>query len=109
MLFRIMLLMHSCTALVQRKVVLIHFAGYRIAYITPQTNTNMSDNKVIFSMEGVSKSFSPGKKVLNNIWLSFFYGAKIGVLGLNGNYAAGILEGVIHYQPRWQEILGESS
>lgn len=35
-------------------------------------------------MEGVSKSFSSGKKVLNNIWLSFFYGAKIGVLGLNG-------------------------
>ena len=44
----------------------------------------MSDHKVIFSMEGVSKSFGPGKKVLNNIWLSFFYGAKIGVLGLNG-------------------------
>ncbi|MEM1216504.1 MAG: energy-dependent translational throttle protein EttA, partial [Bacteroidota bacterium] len=44
----------------------------------------MSDNKIIFSMEGVSKSFSSGKKVLNNIWLSFFYGAKIGVLGLNG-------------------------
>jgi ATP-binding cassette ChvD family protein len=35
-------------------------------------------------MEGVSKTFSSGKKVLNNIWLSFFYGAKIGVLGLNG-------------------------
>lgn len=35
-------------------------------------------------MEGVSKTFSTGKKVLNNIWLSFFYGAKIGVLGLNG-------------------------
>jgi len=44
----------------------------------------MSDNKVIFSMEGVSKTFPPNKRVLNNIWLSFFYGAKIGVLGLNG-------------------------
>jgi sulfate-transporting ATPase len=44
----------------------------------------MSDNKIIFSMEGVSKTFPPNKKVLNNIWLSFFYGAKIGVLGLNG-------------------------
>ncbi len=44
----------------------------------------MSDNKFIFSMEGVSKTYAPGKKVLNNIWLSFFYGAKIGVLGLNG-------------------------
>jgi len=44
----------------------------------------MSDKKVIFSMEGVSKTFPPSKQVLNNIWLSFFYGAKIGVLGLNG-------------------------
>ncbi len=44
----------------------------------------MADHKIIFSMEGVSKTFSTGKKVLNNIWLSFFYGAKIGVLGLNG-------------------------
>ncbi len=41
--------------------------------------------KIIFSMEGVSKTFPPNKKVLNNIWLSFFYGAKIGVLGLNGS------------------------
>jgi sulfate-transporting ATPase len=45
----------------------------------------MSDNKVIFSMEGVSKTFPPNKQVLKNIWLSFFYGAKIGVLGLNGS------------------------
>ncbi len=68
------------------------FSGSRIPYITPQTNTNMSDNKVIFSMEGVSKSFSPGKKVLNNIWLSFFYGAKIGVLGLNGSGKSTLLK-----------------
>ena len=52
----------------------------------------MADNKVIFSMEGVSKSFSPGKKVLNNIWLSFFYGAKIGVLGLNGSGKSTLLK-----------------
>jgi ATP-binding cassette ChvD family protein len=44
----------------------------------------MSDNKIIFSMEGVSKTYPPSKQVLKNIWLSFFYGAKIGVLGLNG-------------------------
>ncbi len=44
----------------------------------------MSDNKIIFSMQGVSKSYPPNKQVLKNIWLSFFYGAKIGVLGLNG-------------------------
>ncbi len=52
----------------------------------------MADNKVIFSMEGVSKTFSPGKKVLNNIWLSFFYGAKIGVLGLNGSGKSTLLK-----------------
>jgi ATP-binding cassette ChvD family protein len=43
------------------------------------------DKKIIFSMVGVSKSFPPHKKVLNNIYLSFFYGAKIGVIGLNGS------------------------
>lgn len=44
----------------------------------------MSDQKVIFSMAGVSKIYPPQKQVLKNIYLSFFYGAKIGVLGLNG-------------------------
>ena len=43
-------------------------------------------------MEGVSKRFSPEKKVLNNIWLSFFYGAKIGVLGLNGSGKSTLLK-----------------
>jgi ATP-binding cassette ChvD family protein len=52
----------------------------------------MSDQKVIFSMEGVSKTFPPSKKVLNNIWLSFFYGAKIGVLGLNGSGKSTLLK-----------------
>ena len=52
----------------------------------------MSDQKIIFSMEGVSKTFAPGKKVLNNIWLSFFYGAKIGVLGLNGSGKSTLLK-----------------
>lgn len=42
------------------------------------------DKKIIFSMVGVSKQFSPQKRVLNNIYLSFFYGAKIGIIGLNG-------------------------
>lgn len=51
----------------------------------------MSD-KVIFAMEGVSKVFPPSKKVLNNIWLSFFYGAKIGVLGLNGSGKSTLLK-----------------
>ncbi|MGB0427966.1 MAG: energy-dependent translational throttle protein EttA, partial [Flavobacteriales bacterium] len=41
------------------------------------------DKKVIFSMQGITKSY-PNKQVLKNIHLSFFYGAKIGILGLNG-------------------------
>ncbi len=44
----------------------------------------MSDHKIIFSMAGVSKTLPTGKTILKNIYLSFFYGAKIGVLGLNG-------------------------
>jgi ATP-binding cassette ChvD family protein len=44
----------------------------------------MADHKIIFSMAGVSKTWPGGKQVLKNIYLSFFYGAKIGVLGLNG-------------------------
>ena len=42
------------------------------------------DKKIIFSMVGLSKSFGPQKQVLKNIYLSFFYGAKIGIIGLNG-------------------------
>ncbi len=48
------------------------------------TTIAMSDNKVIFSMIGVGKVHKPNKQVLKDIYLSFFYGAKIGVLGLNG-------------------------
>lgn len=45
----------------------------------------MQDEKVIFSMAGVNKIYPPNKQVLKNIYLSFFYGAKIGILGLNGS------------------------
>ena len=44
----------------------------------------MSDNKIIFSMVGVGKVVKPNRQILKDIYLSFFYGAKIGVLGLNG-------------------------
>ena len=44
----------------------------------------MAGEKIIFSMEGVNKIYPPNKQVLKNIYLSFYYGAKIGVLGLNG-------------------------
>ncbi len=46
---------------------------------------NTDDKKIIFSMVGVSKSFQNNKQVLKDIYLSFFYGAKIGIIGLNGS------------------------
>ncbi|MBJ7428997.1 MAG: energy-dependent translational throttle protein EttA [Bacteroidia bacterium] len=52
----------------------------------------MSDHKIIFSMAGVSKTHPPQKQVLKNIYLSFFYGAKIGVLGLNGSGKSSLLK-----------------
>ncbi|MFK7952194.1 MAG: energy-dependent translational throttle protein EttA [Ekhidna sp.] len=51
----------------------------------------MSDEKIIFSMSGVNKIYPPQKQVLKNIYLSFFYGAKIGVLGLNGSGKSSLL------------------
>ena len=50
------------------------------------------DKKVIFSMVGVSKSFQSGKQVLKDIYLSFFYGAKIGIIGLNGSGKSTLLK-----------------
>ncbi|MEY4866502.1 MAG: energy-dependent translational throttle protein EttA [Bacteroidota bacterium] len=44
----------------------------------------MTDRQIIFSMTGVSKTLNTGKTILKDIYLSFYYGAKIGVLGLNG-------------------------
>ena len=55
----------------------------------------MADEKIIFSMVGVSKTFTNQKKVLNNIYLSFFYGAKIGIIGLNGSGKSTILKSLI--------------
>ncbi|MCR9286915.1 energy-dependent translational throttle protein EttA [Saprospiraceae bacterium] len=52
----------------------------------------MSNEKIIFSMERVSKTYPPQKQVLKNIYLSFFYGAKIGVLGLNGSGKSSLLK-----------------
>ncbi|RZK55229.1 MAG: energy-dependent translational throttle protein EttA, partial [Pedobacter sp.] len=48
--------------------------------------------KIIFSMAGVSKIYPPQKQVLKNIYLSFFYGAKIGVVGLNGSGKSSLLK-----------------
>jgi energy-dependent translational throttle protein EttA len=50
------------------------------------------DRKIIFSMVNVSKTFPPHKQVLKDIYLSFFYGAKIGIIGLNGSGKSTLLK-----------------
>jgi len=64
----------------------------------------MSNEKIIFSMAGVSKIYPPKKQVLKNIYLSFFYGAKIGVLGLNGSGKSSLLKIIAGLD---KEFLGE--
>ncbi|MFM2049105.1 MAG: putative transporter ATP-binding protein YjjK, partial [Bacteroidota bacterium] len=55
-------------------------------------NNNAASTQVIFSMVGVSKIIPPNKTILNNIYLSFFYGAKIGIIGLNGSGKSTLLK-----------------
>lgn len=60
------------------------------------------DKKIIFSMVGVSKIYPPQKKVLNNIYLSFFYGAKIGIIGLNGSGKSTLLKIIAGLEKEYQ-------
>jgi len=60
------------------------------------------DKKIIFSMVGVSKVYPPQKKVLSNIYLSFFYGAKIGVIGLNGSGKSTLLKIIAGLEKNYQ-------
>ena len=62
----------------------------------------MADEKIIFSMVGVSKTFTNQKKVLNNIYLSFFYGAKIGIIGLNGSGKSTLLKIIAGLDKQYQ-------
>ena len=67
------------------------------------------DKKIIFSMVGVGKLYPPNKQVLKDIYLSFFYGAKIGIIGLNGSGKSSLLkiiagmdksyQGEVHFSP----------
>ena len=57
---------------------------------------------IIFSMAGVNKIYSPQKQVLKNIYLSFFYGAKIGVLGLNGSGKSSLLKVIAGVDKQYQ-------
>ena len=65
-------------------------------------NIALMSEKIIFSMSGVSKIFPPQKQVLKNIWLSFFYGAKIGVLGLNGSGKSTLLKIIAGLDPNYE-------
>ncbi len=61
------------------------------------------DKKVIFSMSGVTKTYSQNNKtVLKNIYLSFFYGAKIGILGLNGSGKSTLLKIIAGEEKNYQ-------
>lgn len=60
------------------------------------------DQKIIFSMMGVGKVFPPSKQVLKNIYLSFFYGAKIGIIGLNGSGKSTLLKIIAGLEKSYQ-------
>jgi len=61
------------------------------------------DKKVIFSMSGVSKTYQgANKQILKNIYLSFFYGAKIGILGLNGSGKSTLLKIIAGLEKNYQ-------
>lgn len=62
----------------------------------------MSNEKIIFSMSGVGKIFPPKKQVLKDIYLSFFYGAKIGVIGLNGSGKSTLLRIIAGTEKEYQ-------
>lgn len=68
------------------------------------------DKKIIFSMVGVSKTFPPQKQVLKNIYLSFYYGAKIGIIGLNGSGKSTLLKMIAGIEKEYQgEIVSDKS
>jgi ATP-binding cassette ChvD family protein len=70
----------------------------------------MADEKIIFSMAGVNKIYPPSKQVLKNIYLSFFYGAKIGVLGLNGSGKSSLLRIIAGIDKEFQgEVVSDLS
>ncbi|TAD99600.1 MAG: energy-dependent translational throttle protein EttA [Bacteroidetes bacterium] len=62
----------------------------------------MSQETIIFSMAGVNKIYPPQKQVLKNIYLSFFYGAKIGVIGLNGSGKSSLLKIIAGFDTKYQ-------
>ena len=75
--------------------------------VTPDTraylyNSMADDKKIIFSMVGVSKTYPPQKQVLKDIYLSFFYGAKIGIIGLNGSGKSTLMKIIAGVEKEYQ-------
>ena len=69
---------------------------------------SVEDKKIIFSMIGVGKMYPPQKQVLKNIYLSFFYGAKIGIIGLNGSGKSTLLKIIAGIDKEYQgEIVSD--
>ncbi|MBD8389262.1 energy-dependent translational throttle protein EttA [Dysgonomonas sp. BGC7] len=69
---------------------------------------SVDDKKIIFSMIGVGKVYPPQKQVLKNIYLSFFYGAKIGIIGLNGSGKSTLLKMIAGLDKEYQgEIVSD--
>ena len=64
--------------------------------------TTTDDRKIIFSMVGVSKSFQNNRQILKDIYLSFFYGAKIGIIGLNGSGKSTLLKIIAGIEKSYQ-------
>jgi len=60
------------------------------------------DKKIIFSMVGLNKTFPPHKQVLKDIYLSFYYGAKIGIIGLNGSGKSTLLKIIAGVEKEYQ-------
>ncbi len=72
-------------------------------YFYTSNQTNMSDDKkIIFSMVGVSKSTPQGKQIIKDIYLSFYYGAKIGIIGLNGSGKSTIMKIIAGIEKSYQ-------
>ena len=68
------------------------------------------DKKIIFSMVGVSKTFPPHKQVLKDVYLSFYYGAKIGIIGLNGSGKTTLLKIIAGIEKEFQgEVVSDKS
>jgi ATPase subunit of ABC transporter with duplicated ATPase domains len=63
---------------------------------------NLDDKKIIFSLIGISKIVPPHKQILKDIYLSFYYGAKIGIIGLNGSGKSTLLKIIAGVEKSYQ-------